>query len=127
MQYLKQTEHRERKRYNCKWGEPVERDDKAIRHRLYNINRDKAIKVTHTKRIVWQEIPEAAEMRCAICGETVDANDRWTDKNGRLCYGRRYPTVDHIIPLKYGGTDTLDNVQLTCKRCNSAKGAKYAV
>jgi len=31
-------------------------------------------------------------------------------------------TVDHVIPRSRGGTDHLDNLQLLCGACNSAKG-----
>ena len=30
--------------------------------------------------------------------------------------------VDHIVPVSKGGTDHLDNLQLLCPACNSAKG-----
>ena len=32
-------------------------------------------------------------------------------------------TIDHIIPVSRGGTDHLDNLQLLCGACNSAKGS----
>ena len=32
-------------------------------------------------------------------------------------------TVDHIVPKSKGGTDHLDNLQLLCGACNSAKGS----
>jgi 5-methylcytosine-specific restriction endonuclease McrA len=32
------------------------------------------------------------------------------------------PTVDHVIPLACGGTDTWDNIQLAHFICNSYKG-----
>jgi hypothetical protein len=31
-------------------------------------------------------------------------------------------TLDHKIPKKLGGTDTLDNLVLACKYCNGLKG-----
>ena len=46
--------------------------------------------------------------KCAHCGTT--------DK--RL-------TVDHITPLKKGGTNFIDNIQPLCKSCNSSKGARF--
>lgn len=45
-----------------------------------------------------------------------------------LACGRREPaiklTVDHIIPLSWGGTNSLDNFQPLCTECNLAKGAR---
>ena len=32
-------------------------------------------------------------------------------------------TIDHVIPTSRGGTDHLDNLQLLCGACNSAKGS----
>lgn len=34
--------------------------------------------------------------------------------------------IDHIIPLKHGGLDDLDNLCLACLECNSYKGPNVA-
>lgn len=33
--------------------------------------------------------------------------------------------VDHIVPLKLGGTNWPDNIVIACPRCNLSKGAKH--
>lgn len=43
-----------------------------------------------------------------------------TDKNA----GPLQRTVDHVIPVSFGGKDSLDNLVLACKSCNSRKGAQ---
>lgn len=30
--------------------------------------------------------------------------------------------LDHVIPESQGGPTTVDNLQVTCRRCNTAKG-----
>lgn len=44
---------------------------------------------------------------CAYCGEWLDPFSPWT--------------VDHVLTRIRGGTNNLDNLVLSCKRCNSAK------
>lgn len=128
-QYLKKTEAKIKNRTRSKWGDaaPGELTFRQETQRRYNAKRYNEFKSrpsTHARPIVWQEIAEAFHLQCALCGCAVDPNDVWVGNDGRKRYGRHYPTVDHIISLKRGGTDTLDNVQLLCKHCNSAKGAR---
>lgn len=46
--------------------------------------------------------------KCSICGKTVSFN--------RM-------TIDHKVPLAYGGTNYIDNLQLACLSCNQMKGS----
>ena len=127
-QYLKRKEAQKRKRTNSKWGDPVNLvTDRRSTQRKHNHRRWREFKSrpsTHTRFIHWTELADTHGMKCAICGCDLDPRDTWINDEGYKCFGRKYPTVDHIIPLRHGGTDTLDNVQLVCKHCNSAKGAK---
>ncbi len=52
-----------------------------------------------TRRDLWQRDQGA----CVTCGATNDL------------------TIDHIVPVSYGGTSELNNLQLLCKRCHGQK------
>lgn len=53
---------------------------------------------------------------CQLCGKPTDGSDI---NDGHI--GKRYPTLDHIVPLSKGGTHTWDNVQLAHMSCNARK------
>lgn len=46
-----------------------------------------------------------------------------------LCCGKQEPEIkltrDHVLPLTQGGTDSIDNIQPLCARCNSKKNYKH--
>lgn len=41
-----------------------------------------------------------------------------------ICATNKHLLVDHIIPLKRGGTSEIDNLQILCRVCNFRKGLK---
>lgn len=49
-------------------------------------------------------------------------------KFGSYCYWcRRYfpineLTIDHLIPKSLGGSDSIENLRLSCKNCNQERG-----
>lgn len=55
-----------------------------------------------TRRIVF----ERCNKRCAICGRLIP-KDQYS--------------IDHILPLDRGGTNTIDNLQAACLSCNKLK------
>lgn len=54
--------------------------------------------------------------RCGICGYK-------THKTKRGTYHPKAPELDHIVAIANGGSHTWDNVQCSCRFCNSRKGA----
>lgn len=47
--------------------------------------------------------------KCVVC--TADIQQRYQ--------------IDHVVPLKLGGTNSKENLQLLCPTCNNLKGAKH--
>jgi len=55
----------------------------------------------------WRTLCDKYDNRCLCCGEQKEL------------------TVDHVVSLKDGGSNTIDNLQPLCRSCNSRKGAKF--
>ncbi len=97
----------ERNAYQCEYS-------KANRDKLTlytNIRRARklAAKGSHTDK-EWQSLKVFYNYKC-------------------LCCGRQEPEInltrDHVIPLIKGGSDSIDNIQPLCTRCNSKKNFKH--
>lgn len=76
-------------------------------------NRRRALKYasesTHTE-VEWQKLKAFYNFKCLRCGAQ--------EPDIKL-------TRDHVIPLTQGGSDSIDNVQPLCARCNSKKNNKH--
>lgn len=100
------------------------RDHRSRRNeivRAYRARHSESYRVTHQRyqarkwaaegactRAEWEAILEqyAPEGRCPACGN------------------QRPMTMDHIIPLSLGGTNSINNLQPLCNHCNAVKGQK---
>lgn len=88
---------------------------KKCRNKVYNRKHDKRIyrngkpdlSITLTKLYMRDNGV------CQLCGKHIDFD----------CYSNSdyYPSIDHIKPISKGGLHNWDNVQLTCRKCNSIK------
>lgn len=71
-----------------------------------------------------RQVFECAGYHCQGCGDDYSGATIRTvmHADGRP---RTYSLeVDHIVPVKHGGTNALDNLQALCTLCNARKGAK---
>lgn len=60
--------------------------------------------------------------QCALCGKAMLTN-RFDAPHARL-WSKWRATLDHIQPRAKGGSDRLENLQLTHAQCNKVKGCK---
>jgi 5-methylcytosine-specific restriction enzyme A len=69
---------------------------------------------------------------CSWCKPRNGSTRSWRNTRARVLYrdrwtcqqcGARADHVDHITPVRFGGTDEESNLQALCERCNLAKGA----
>lgn len=93
------------------------KDCTVARQKRYN-NRKKELKRTkaytpETKLISARLLYQREGGVCWICGGMCDIN---ADINSDY-----YPSVDHIVPRSLGGKDTLDNVRLAHRICNTLR------
>lgn len=57
---------------------------------------------------------------CWLCGGACEWDDV-TTTDGKIRYGNKYPSVDHIIPISLNGTHSWDNVRLAHLGCNISR------
>lgn len=85
-----------------------------------HIKRAKKFGCEFERGVTLQRLIKRDGLRCAICGDACDLNDR-SYGNGN---GPFYPSMDHIVPLSKGGSHTWNNVQVAHIICNTLKSNK---
>lgn len=71
---------------------------------------------------------ERVVIGCHYCGDPITI-DRTNPKRTRFLdgLGRSYPELDHVKPLFWAGSHTVDNIVPACLRCNRSKGPRRLV
>lgn len=90
----------------------------ACRKRHEHIRKDKRLKRAKLngryETITLERLYKRDKGVCYLCGKHLVLNDDYN----RL----EAPTIEHVIPICDGGTNTWDNVKLACRNCNNHKG-----
>lgn len=103
-----------------------EKNREALRetvHKWYLNNREHCTLKKHRRRAKelaggsfsakqWRELLASTGNRCLACGTAAAET-----KLGKL-------TMDHVIPLSKGGSNTIDNIQPLCLPCNISKARR---
>src|SRR5690606_31916768 len=109
--------------------------ERAARWRAQNRARDVAASSRWRKNnperhkaIIWRRNAKLRALKGSFTAEDWSALKARYDYRC-LCCGRREPeivlSVDHVVPISLGGSNTIDNIQPLCKPCNSSKGNRH--
>ncbi len=79
-----------------------------------------------------ERIYERDNWTCQLCDLAFDKDARWRDDPGYAPVlnvpGRKFWVlleIDHIVPIRHGGTHDPENLRALCQPCNSSKGHKH--
>jgi len=68
---------------------------------------------------------EKSNYSCVYCNKKFNVAENW-NKLDAIHDGEMFLEIDHIKPLSKGGSDSLENKQSLCQRCNNKKSNSYA-
>ncbi len=107
------------------------------KRQFYTDNRDVCLRIKHesyvrTKPQVYLRRHVEKQRRRSVLAQCYGSYtvSEWTqllDYFGHQCLACRSMirlSADHVIPLSRGGSNSIDNIQPLCVRCNASKGKK---
>lgn len=116
------TEHAEDARFRAKkWAEDHKERNRTKATEWNKTHREArrliSLKAAHKRRALEKDSGSfTSEEWIALCEKY--------DYRCLRCKDKRPLTVDHVIPISRGGTNTIDNIQPLCQSCNSIKHVK---
>lgn len=97
---------------------------KECSNELKKLSRDKRIPASHKiDNISLRRLYKRDKGICYLCGAVCNWNDWRIADSGNMYPGDNYPTIEHVVPVSFGGLDSWENVRLACWKCNIKKGA----
>jgi 5-methylcytosine-specific restriction endonuclease McrA len=90
------------------------------RSRSSSLKLNKRIRSTATMQrgLSWRTVMKKDKKRCKMCG------CKCVEPTGGSFQTSNEATLDHVIPLAKGGLHCIENAQLLCRGCNTAKSDK---
>jgi hypothetical protein len=88
--------------------------NRALGHSMRNHTRRVRVLGKYHEPISFMAVFNRDKGKCKVCKVKLTMSNR-----GDICDVA--PELDHIIPIAHGGTHTLNNVQLLCRKCNGIK------
>ena len=108
--------------------------ERHLMHKTYWACKDEDVslynaEINRAKRYYeWFESSERIRQKACTYTANKKVRKQVFDRDGKVCKkcgAIKNLSLDHIKPVSKGGENSLDNLQVLCKSCNSKKGAKY--
>lgn len=122
--YAANPEVYQKQKYRKK-NDPVYSASYKESQRKYTNKRRAILKNSEHEPYSLDEVLGEYGTNCHLCLEAIDLDAPRAAGRGRGW--ERGLQIDHLVPLKEGGPDSLENVRPTHTLCNLSKGAKDAI